>query len=77
MFCLFFTADPVNDLAGAKRSDLAKFASFFRNCLDRGIYFAPSQFETGFISIAHQPSDLDATARVMREALAADQGAAV
>ncbi len=71
MFCLFFTPDSVFDLASAKRSDPAKFASFFKGCLDRGVYFAPSQFETGFLSIAHQPSDLDTTARVMRESLAA------
>ena len=69
MFCLFFTPDPVFDLASAKRSDLTKFAAYFRGCLDRGIYFAPSQFETGFLSLAHQSPDLDETARVMREAL--------
>ena len=69
MFCLFFTPDPVIDLASAKRSDLAKFANFFRGCLDRGVYFAPSQFESGFLSVAHRDSDLDATARVMRESL--------
>jgi glutamate-1-semialdehyde 2,1-aminomutase len=71
MFCLFFTADPVIDLASAKQSDLKKFATFFRGCIDRGVYFAPSQFESGFLSIAHQASDLEATARVMRESLAA------
>jgi glutamate-1-semialdehyde 2,1-aminomutase len=71
MFCLFFSRDPVTDLASAKRSDLTKFASYFKGCLDRGIYFAPSQFETGFLSTAHQDSDLEATARVMRETLAA------
>ena len=70
MFCLFFTADPVIDLASAKRSDLTKFGNFFRGCLDRGVYFAPSQFESGFLSVAHQDSDLDTTARVMRESLA-------
>jgi glutamate-1-semialdehyde 2,1-aminomutase len=69
MFCLFFTPDPVIDLASARRSDLKKFATFFKGCLDRGVYFAPSQFESGFLSIAHQDSDLDATARVMRESL--------
>jgi glutamate-1-semialdehyde 2,1-aminomutase len=69
MFCLFFTPDPVSDLASAKRSDLTKFASFFRGCLDRGVYFAPSQFESGFVSTAHQAADLDATAKVMRESL--------
>ncbi|HEY2614245.1 MAG TPA: glutamate-1-semialdehyde 2,1-aminomutase [Chthoniobacterales bacterium] len=71
MFCLFFTAGPVFDLASAKRSDPEKFARYFRGCLDRGIYFAPSQFETGFLSIAHQKSDLEMTARAMRDALAA------
>jgi glutamate-1-semialdehyde 2,1-aminomutase len=77
MFCLFFTSGPVNDLAGARRSDLAKFASFFRNCLDRGAYFAPSQFETGFLSTAHTADDIERTACAVREALAAAQGAAV
>ena len=69
MFCLFFTPGPVTDLASAKRSDPAKFARFFNHCLDAGIYFAPSQFETGFLSTAHQPSQIEETARVVREAL--------
>jgi len=69
MFCLFFTADPVSDLASAKRSDPAKFAGFFGGCLERGIYFAPSQFESGFLSVAHTAADLETTARVMRESL--------
>ena len=56
MFCLFFTSGPVIDLASAKRSDPAKFVRFFNHCLDAGVYFAPSQFETGFISTAHQPA---------------------
>jgi glutamate-1-semialdehyde 2,1-aminomutase len=69
MFCLFFTPDLVVDLASAKRSDLTKFATFFRGCLERGVYFAPSQFESGFLSTAHNSTDLDTTAAVMREAL--------
>ena len=71
MFCLFFTADPVSDLASAKRSDPKKFARYFRACLDRGVYFAPSQFETGFLSTAHTANDLERTAAVVREALGA------
>ncbi len=71
MFCLFFTPEPVVDLTSAKRSDLKKFSNFFRGCLDRGVYFAPSQFESGFLSIAHGPADLETPARVMRESLAA------
>jgi glutamate-1-semialdehyde 2,1-aminomutase len=46
------------------------FAKFFHACLKRGVYFAPSQFETGFISTAHTPEDIERTGAVMREALA-------
>jgi glutamate-1-semialdehyde 2,1-aminomutase len=69
MFCLFFTAGPVTDLASARRSDLESFAKFFNHCLEAGVYFAPSQFETGFISTAHQPSQIETTARVVCHAL--------
>ena len=70
MFCLFFTSGPIVDLAGARRSDLRTFARFFHACLKRGIYFAPSQFETGFISTAHTPDDLERTGAAVHEALA-------
>jgi len=70
MFCLFFTPGPVTDLASAKRSDPRKFAHFFNHCLDAGVYFAPSQFETGFISTAHQSAQIEATAGVVGAALA-------
>jgi glutamate-1-semialdehyde 2,1-aminomutase len=69
MFCLFFARGPIVDLAGAKQSDLKKFAKFFYACLERGVYFAPSQFETGFISIAHTSEDIEDTAKIVREAL--------
>jgi len=69
MFCLFFAPPPIVDLGGAKRSNLKNFAKFFHACLERGVYFAPSQFETGFISTAHTPDDIEATAKVVREAL--------
>jgi glutamate-1-semialdehyde 2,1-aminomutase len=69
MFCLFFALGPIVDLTGAKRSDLKMFATFFHACLERGVYFAPSQFETGFISTAHTPNDIERTADVVREAL--------
>src|SRR5580765_8177883 len=71
MFCLFFAAAPIIDLASAQRSDLKTFGSFFRACLKRGIYFAPSQFETGFISTAHSVGDIEDTGAVVREALKA------
>jgi glutamate-1-semialdehyde 2,1-aminomutase len=69
MFCLFFAPGSVVDVAVAKRSDLKMFATFFHACLERGVYFAPSQFETGFISSAHTPNDIERTATVVREAL--------
>ena len=70
MFCLFFASEPIIDLVGAQRSDLKRFAKFFHGCLKRGIYFAPSQFETGFISTAHICDDIERTSVVMYEALA-------
>jgi glutamate-1-semialdehyde 2,1-aminomutase len=69
MFCLFFAPGPIFDLAGAQTSDLAKFARFFHACLEAGVYFAPSQFETGFISTAHTAQDLERTAEVVQQAL--------
>jgi glutamate-1-semialdehyde 2,1-aminomutase len=70
MFCLFFARGPIVDLAGAQRSDLKMFAKFFHACLKQGIYFAPSQFETGFISTAHSRENIEKTAAIVRENLA-------
>ncbi len=71
MFCLFFTDREVMDLATAKQSDLTDFAVYFRHCLRAGVYFAPSQFETGFLSTAHTPAHIEQTATVMRQGLLA------
>jgi glutamate-1-semialdehyde 2,1-aminomutase len=71
MFCLFFTAGPVRNLEDARRADLPRFARFFHAMLDAGVYLAPSQFETGFISTAHTAQDLEITARALRAALQA------
>jgi glutamate-1-semialdehyde 2,1-aminomutase len=69
MFCIFFAGGPIIDLAGAQRSDLKVFAKFFHACLEHGVYFAPSQFETGFISTAHMSKDIERTGSIVREAL--------
>ncbi len=71
MFCLFFAGAPIVDLPSAQRSDLKRFGGFFHACLKRGVYFAPSQFETGFISTAHTAGDIEHTGAVVREALKA------
>jgi glutamate-1-semialdehyde 2,1-aminomutase len=69
MFCLYFCEPPVNNLTDAKRADLAAFKSFFHHCLSSGVYFAPSQFESGFLCLAHTPADLDRTIEVVRNGL--------
>ena len=71
MFCLFFTAQPVRNLEDAKTSDLKYFAQVFHALLAKGVYIAPSQFETGFLSAAHTDQDLEQTAQALREALKA------
>lgn len=70
MFTLFFAEGPVNNFQDAKRSDLGKFARFHRGMLERGIYLAPSQFEAGFMSLAHTEADIDYTIQAARIVLA-------
>lgn len=69
MFCLYFTEGPVRNLSDAKKSDTKKFARFFQGCLERGVYFAPSQFEAGFISLAHTHEAIARTSEVMEKVL--------
>jgi glutamate-1-semialdehyde 2,1-aminomutase len=61
MFTTFFTAEPVVDEATAKRADTKAFAAFFGALLDQGVYIAPSQFEAGFVSLAHSDDDIART----------------
>ncbi|PLX97182.1 MAG: glutamate-1-semialdehyde-2,1-aminomutase [Desulfuromonas sp.] len=61
MFCTYFTEGPVHSFADAAKSDTASFGTFFRSMLDAGINLAPSQFEAGFMSVAHSQDDLDQT----------------
>jgi glutamate-1-semialdehyde 2,1-aminomutase len=68
MFTYFFTDGPVTDWESAKRSDTARFGRFFRAMLDRGIYLAPSQFESAFLSAAHSEEDIAKTVAAAREA---------
>jgi glutamate-1-semialdehyde 2,1-aminomutase len=61
MFTGFFGDGRVVDYASARRADTARYAAFFNAMLDRGVYFAPSQFEAGFVSLAHTEAEIDAT----------------
>lgn len=71
MFCLYFTEGPVKNLQDAMRSDRERFARFFHGCLKDGVYFAPSQFEAGFLSTAHTPADLERVAEIATKNLKA------
>jgi glutamate-1-semialdehyde 2,1-aminomutase len=61
MFCGYFTSQPVHNVADAMHSDREKFKKFFHGMLDAGVYFAPSQFEAGFLSTAHTAADIEKT----------------
>jgi glutamate-1-semialdehyde 2,1-aminomutase len=61
MFCAYFTDQPVHNLSDAMKCDRKRFAKYFHGMLAEGVYLAPSQFEAGFISAAHTPSDLEQT----------------
>ncbi|MDE6979083.1 MAG: aminotransferase class III-fold pyridoxal phosphate-dependent enzyme, partial [Helicobacter sp.] len=61
MFGFFFNTTPVNNFDDAQKSDTKMFARFFRGCLERGIYLACSQFETGFISVPMNNEHIEMT----------------
>ncbi|NDJ18201.1 glutamate-1-semialdehyde 2,1-aminomutase [Myxacorys almedinensis] len=69
MFGLFFTEGPVHNFEDAKKSDLGKFGRFHRGMLEQGIYLAPSQFEAGFMSLAHTDEDIDRTIEAAKAVL--------
>jgi len=66
---LFFATEPVRDYAGARKSDTARFAEFFREMLSRGVLLPPSQFEALFVSSAHSDEDISRTLAAVRESL--------
>jgi glutamate-1-semialdehyde 2,1-aminomutase len=69
MFGLYYRETPPHDFAGAKEGDAVRFARFFRAALARGLFFAPSAFEAGFVSTAHEDSDVEETIQRAGEAL--------
>jgi glutamate-1-semialdehyde 2,1-aminomutase len=70
MFGFFFAENPVVDYASAKTSDTARYARFFHAMLDQGIYPAPSQFEAGFMSSAHNGNVIERTIEAFQSAMA-------
>jgi len=66
MFCAYFTSEPVHNLADAMKSDRERFKRYFHGMLENGVYFAPSQFEAGFVSTAHTEADIEHTVQAAR-----------
>jgi glutamate-1-semialdehyde 2,1-aminomutase len=71
MWGYFFTAGPVHDLEDARKSDLAFFKRFFHAAFERGLNLAPSAFEAGFISAAHDAEVVDAALSIIADSLEA------
>ncbi|MBC5773621.1 glutamate-1-semialdehyde 2,1-aminomutase [Pontibacter sp. KCTC 32443] len=74
MFTIFFTDQPVTDFDSAKTSDTALFGRYFNEMLQRGIYLAPSQYESLFVSTAITPELVDEYIQANYDALKAIQG---
>ena len=74
MFGLFFSAEPVDTYAGAVACDTAAFNRFFHAMRERGVYLAPSAFEAGFVSSAHDDAVIAATLDAAREAFVIARG---
>lgn len=71
MFGLYFTERVPASFADVTKSDVERFNRFFHLMLDEGVYFAPSAYEAGFVSSAHDDDTLDATLAAARRAFAA------
>jgi glutamate-1-semialdehyde 2,1-aminomutase len=69
MFCSYFQTGPVTSFADAKASDTELFATYFGRMLDNGVHLAPSQFEAGFVSLAHSVEDIDRTVEAAHRSL--------
>ncbi len=69
MWGIFFTEGPVHDYAGARKADRRAFRAYFRACLERGVFFAPSAFEAGFLSTAHTEEVVERTLEAVGDAM--------
>ena len=69
MFTLFFNQRNPQNFKDTKASDQQRFARYFNNMLQRGIYVSPSQFEGNFISKCHTPEILDYVLRSISESI--------
>ncbi|MGB5146740.1 MAG: aspartate aminotransferase family protein, partial [Porticoccaceae bacterium] len=71
MFGFFLRGAPPRDLAEAQQADVARFGQLFRALLAQGLYFAPSAFEAGFVTAAHDAAVIGETIERAGKAFAA------
>ena len=64
---LFFAPVPIRNYAEAQMADHERYARFFHGMLDRGVFFAPSGYETTFVSLAHSDAIIDRTIALAAE----------
>lgn len=69
MMTTFFTGEEVTDFTSAMKADTEKYALYYRDMLDQGVYLAPSQFEATFVSAAHTTEDLEKTLECVEKTL--------
>ncbi|MEN6462736.1 MAG: glutamate-1-semialdehyde 2,1-aminomutase [Syntrophomonas sp.] len=69
MFSIFFTGEEVVDYNSVMTCDTARYAQFYKELLQEGIYFPPSQFEVCFVSCAHEPDDIEKTVQAINRVL--------
>merc|ERR1711871_587854 len=69
MYGFFFNKGPVNCFADAAKSDTEKFGRWHRAMLERGVYLAPSQYEAGFMSLAHSDADIEKTIEIAKQVM--------
>ncbi len=70
MLMLYFTDETVTNADGARTADTERFRQYFWGLLERGVYVAPSQFEAGFVSLAHSEEDINMTVQAATEVIA-------
>ena len=66
MATLFMSDGPVRNFEDAQRADTDRYGALFRHLLSRGVYVAPSQFESLFVSLAHGDEEIDRTIEAVR-----------
>ena len=71
MWSIFFSPEPVRDLATAQKTRPKDFARFFHSLKDQGILLPPSPFESAFLSLAHEDHHIDATLKAAETAFRA------